>query len=168
MTPLEIDLRSFKCVFRIRFNLCQNDSAISPLVYPRCLCSPGWTGVDCAEDVNECDSGPCLNGAQCQESNLPGEFSCTCPPFFSGPLCNQPYDPCDPFHNPCLNNSTCLTRSNGTASCRCPAGEWAYRHNLILIVLFSPSSLLFKYNYTILLNRLLHSLSTLKNTNSSS
>lgn len=109
---------------------------VSPLpLYPRCLCSPGWTGVDCAEDVNECDSGPCLNGAQCQESDVPGEFSCTCPPFFSGPLCNQPYDPCDPLHNPCLNNSTCLTRSNGTASCRCPAGEWTHRHSLILPVL---------------------------------
>ncbi|TKS85456.1 Fibropellin-1 Epidermal growth factor-related protein 1 [Collichthys lucidus] len=87
------------------------------------FCYDGWTGVDCTEDVNECDSGPCLNGAQCQESNIPGEFSCTCPPFFSGPLCNQPYDPCDLLHNPCLNNSTCLTRSNGTAFCRCPAGE---------------------------------------------
>lgn len=137
---------------------------------PRCLCSPGWTGVDCAEDVNECDSGPCLNGAQCQESDVPGEFSCTCPPFFSGPLCNQPYDPCDPLHNPCLNNSTCLTRSNGTASCRCPAGEWAHRHSLILMVwgfFFSP---LLEYNYTILSNRLLyvdnlHSLGTLKITN---
>ncbi|TNN67237.1 Fibropellin-1 [Liparis tanakae] len=95
---------------------------------PRCEtpishCVDGWTGVDCAEDVDECDSGPCLNGAQCQESDVPGEFSCTCPPFFSGPLCSQPYDPCDPLHNPCLHNSTCLTRSNGTSSCRCPAAS---------------------------------------------
>ncbi|KAI3363129.1 hypothetical protein L3Q82_011776 [Scortum barcoo] len=102
---------------------CKNNATCTDLLNSyECLCSPGWTGVDCAEDVNECDSGPCLNGAQCQESDVPGEFSCTCPPFFSGPLCNQPYDPCDPLHNPCLNNSTCLTRSNGTASCRCPAG----------------------------------------------
>lgn len=112
---------------------------ISFLVFPRCLCSPGWTGVECAEDMNECESGPCLNGAQCQESDVPGEFLCTCPPFFNGPLCNQPYDPCDPLHNPCLHNSTCLTRSNGTASCRCPAGEWIHRRSLIEIVsFFSP------------------------------
>uniref|UniRef100_A0A8C4HYF8 Protein eyes shut homolog n=1 Tax=Dicentrarchus labrax TaxID=13489 RepID=A0A8C4HYF8_DICLA len=102
---------------------CKNNATCTDLLNSyKCLCSSGWTGVDCAEDMNECDSGPCLNGAQCQESDVPGEFSCTCPPFFSGPLCNQPYDPCDPLHNPCLNNSTCLTRSNGTASCRCPAG----------------------------------------------
>uniref|UniRef100_A0A7N6AEQ0 Protein eyes shut homolog n=1 Tax=Anabas testudineus TaxID=64144 RepID=A0A7N6AEQ0_ANATE len=102
---------------------CKNNATCTDLLNSyKCLCSPGWTGVDCSGDVNECDSGPCLNGAQCQESDVPGEFSCTCPPFFSGPLCNQLYDPCDPLHNPCLHNSTCLTRSNGTASCRCPAG----------------------------------------------
>nr|XP_020458752.1 protein eyes shut homolog isoform X2 [Monopterus albus] len=102
---------------------CKNNATCTDLLKGyKCLCSPGWTGVDCAEDVNECDSGPCLNGAQCQESDVPGEFSCTCPPFFSGPFCNHPYDPCDPLHNPCLHNSTCLTRSNGTALCRCPAG----------------------------------------------
>ncbi|XP_068613126.1 protein eyes shut homolog [Brachionichthys hirsutus] len=102
---------------------CKNNATCTDLLNSyKCLCSPGWIGVNCAEDVNECDSGPCLHGAQCQESDIPGEFSCTCPPFFSGPLCNQPYDPCDPLHNPCMNNSTCLTRSNGTACCRCPAG----------------------------------------------
>ncbi|KAM4607482.1 protein eyes shut homolog [Polymixia lowei] len=102
---------------------CKNNATCADLLNSyKCLCPPGWTGVDCADDVNECDSGPCLNGARCQESDVPGEFSCTCPPFFSGPLCSQPYDPCDPPHNPCLHNSTCLTRSDGTASCRCPAG----------------------------------------------
>ncbi|KAK2824189.1 hypothetical protein Q5P01_021364 [Channa striata] len=102
---------------------CKNNATCTDLLNSyKCLCSPGWTGVECAEDVNECDSGPCLNGAQCQESDVPGEFSCTCPPFFTGPLCNQPYDPCDPLHNPCLHGSTCLTRSNGTAFCRCPDG----------------------------------------------
>ncbi|KAM6916581.1 protein eyes shut homolog [Xenentodon cancila] len=102
---------------------CKNNATCTDLLNSyKCICSPGWTGVDCAEDVKECDSGPCLNGAQCQESDIPGEFSCTCPPFFNGLLCDKPYDPCDPLHNPCLHNSTCLTRSNGTASCRCPAG----------------------------------------------
>lgn len=108
---------------------------ISCLVSSRCFCLPGWTGVDCAEDVRECDSGPCLNGAQCQESDTPGEFSCACPPFFTGHLCDQSYDPCDPLHNPCLHGSTCLTRSNGTASCRCSAGEWENCPNLILMLL---------------------------------
>uniref|UniRef100_A0A8C7WP38 Protein eyes shut homolog n=1 Tax=Oryzias sinensis TaxID=183150 RepID=A0A8C7WP38_9TELE len=102
---------------------CKNNATCTDLLNNyRCFCLPGWTGVDCAEDVKECDSGPCLNGAQCQESDTPGEFSCACPPFFTGHLCDQSYDPCDPLHNPCLHGSTCLTRSNGTASCRCSAG----------------------------------------------
>ncbi|MEQ2282139.1 hypothetical protein AMECASPLE_037417, partial [Ameca splendens] len=103
---------------------CKNNATCTDLLDDyKCLCSPGWTGVDCAQDVNECDSGPCLNGAQCIQSDIPGEFFCTCPPFFTGLLCDLPYDPCDSLHNPCLHNSTCLTQSNGTASCRCPAGE---------------------------------------------
>lgn len=122
-------------VLRIDFVLCCS----SFLVFPRCLCSAGWTGADCSEDVNECESGPCLNGAQCQESHVPGEFFCTCPPFFTGPLCKQPYDPCDSLHNPCLHGSTCLTRSDGTASCRCPAGEWARRCSLRQTLPFYPA-----------------------------
>ncbi|KAM6956330.1 protein eyes shut homolog [Aplochiton taeniatus] len=102
---------------------CKNNGFCTDLLNDfKCLCSPGWTGVDCADNVNECDSAPCLNGAECQESGVPGEFSCTCPPFFNGLLCNVPYDPCYPRHDPCLHGSSCLTRSDGGASCRCPAG----------------------------------------------
>ncbi|XP_077351669.1 protein eyes shut homolog isoform X2 [Festucalex cinctus] len=101
---------------------CKNNATCIELNGYKCICSPGWTGVDCAEGVNECESGPCLNGAWCQESHVPGDFLCICPPFLSGPLCNQPYDPCDPLHNPCLHNSTCLARFDGTAFCTCPAG----------------------------------------------
>ncbi|XP_029031043.1 protein eyes shut homolog isoform X2 [Betta splendens] len=102
---------------------CKNNGTCADLLGGyECWCSPGWTGADCAEDVNECDAGPCLNGAECRESDVPGGFSCTCPPFFTGPLCGESYDPCDPLHSPCLHNSTCLTRSDGAASCRCPAG----------------------------------------------
>ncbi|XP_049592179.1 protein eyes shut homolog [Syngnathus scovelli] len=101
---------------------CKNNATCTGVNGYKCICAPGWTGVECSEEVNECESGPCLNGARCQEAHVPGDFSCTCPPFLSGPLCNQPYDPCDLLHNPCLHNSTCLTRSDGTAVCTCPAG----------------------------------------------
>ncbi|XP_036403134.1 protein eyes shut homolog [Megalops cyprinoides] len=87
-----------------------------------CTCSPGWSGRDCAEDVNECDSGPCMNGARCVESATPGEFSCICAPFFTGTLCQQPFDPCNAHHDPCLNNSTCETDANGMVTCRCSPG----------------------------------------------
>lgn len=95
----------------------------SPLLTHRCTCPHGWTGLDCGEDVKECSSSPCLNGAHCMESDIPGEFSCTCPPFFTGPLCEQHYDPCDLRHNPCLHNSACRAQSDGTALCVCSVGE---------------------------------------------
>uniref|UniRef100_A0AAV2JPI9 Protein eyes shut homolog n=1 Tax=Knipowitschia caucasica TaxID=637954 RepID=A0AAV2JPI9_KNICA len=93
-----------------------------PSLQDLCTCGPGWTGVDCAVDVDECESDPCLNGARCQESHVPGEFHCTCPPFYRGAVCSQPFHPCDPPHNPCQHHSTCLTRSDGTAVCICSAG----------------------------------------------
>ena len=34
-----------------------------------CGCPPGFTGSDCQEDINECLSSPCGNGAACSESN---------------------------------------------------------------------------------------------------
>nr|XP_061794505.1 protein eyes shut homolog [Nerophis lumbriciformis] len=101
---------------------CKNNATCTALNGYKCMCSPGWTGDDCAIEVNVCESEPCPNGARCQESHVPGDFCCTCPPFLTGPLCNHPYDPCDALHNSCLHNSTCLTRSDGTAFCTCPAG----------------------------------------------
>ena len=37
---------------------------VFPLNYT-CQCSPGWTGVHCTVEVNECISNPCQNGASC-------------------------------------------------------------------------------------------------------
>uniref|UniRef100_A0AAR2KS92 Protein eyes shut homolog n=1 Tax=Pygocentrus nattereri TaxID=42514 RepID=A0AAR2KS92_PYGNA len=104
-------------------NPCKNNGTCTdlPNAY-RCECPRGWAGPDCSEDVKECASLPCFNGARCVESDVPGEFSCTCPPFFTGPLCRLPYDPCDLYNNPCLHNSTCRPRPDGTAECLCPSG----------------------------------------------
>ena len=33
-----------------------------------CTCTRGWSGVNCATDVDECASAPCLNGGLCSES----------------------------------------------------------------------------------------------------
>ncbi|XP_062376385.1 protein eyes shut homolog [Sardina pilchardus] len=102
---------------------CKNNGTCTDLLNGyRCTCARGWTGSDCSDDINECDSAPCLNGARCVQSELPGEFSCTCPPFFSGPLCRTPFDPCDPQHDPCRHNATCRPRPDGAASCDCLAG----------------------------------------------
>ncbi|POI33432.1 hypothetical protein CIB84_002816 [Bambusicola thoracicus] len=88
----------------------------------RCLCTAGWTGPDCSEDINECDSEPCLNGATCYESVKQGQFVCICPPFYTGDFCHQRFSPCELPYNPCINNSTCLAQADGNPMCICKTG----------------------------------------------
>ncbi|KAJ7403912.1 hypothetical protein WISP_148770 [Willisornis vidua] len=87
-----------------------------------CTCTAGWTGPDCSEDINECESQPCLNGATCYESVKPGQFVCICPPFYTGDFCHQRFSPCELPYNPCINNSTCLAQVDGNPMCICKKG----------------------------------------------
>uniref|UniRef100_A0A8C6NCJ8 Uncharacterized protein n=1 Tax=Melopsittacus undulatus TaxID=13146 RepID=A0A8C6NCJ8_MELUD len=82
----------------------------------------GVMGPDCSEDINECDSEPCLNGATCYESVKQGQFVCICPPFYTGDFCHQRFSPCELPYNPCINNSTCLAQANGNPVCICKTG----------------------------------------------
>lgn len=51
------------------------------------MCEPGYTGTTCEEDIDECASQPCQNGATCIDGV--SEFSCTCPPGYSGSYCEN-------------------------------------------------------------------------------
>ncbi|XP_049904756.1 protein HEG [Epinephelus moara] len=42
-----------------------------------CRCQQAWTGPNCSQDVDECDSDPCPVGSRCV--NTRGSFSCECP-----------------------------------------------------------------------------------------
>ena len=86
------------------------------------------------EEINECDSDPCLNGALCQESTIPGQCVCLCPPFYTGKSCHQHYNPCDPLTDPCRNNSTCLSLVDGNHYCMHREGKSLF---LLLLLLFS-------------------------------
>ncbi|XP_046880031.1 cubilin [Hypomesus transpacificus] len=57
-----------------------------------CTCSPGWGGVNCDQNVNECASSPCQNGGTCTDG-LNG-FTCTCNDQWTGPLCQTPQQAC--------------------------------------------------------------------------
>ena len=50
-----------------------------------CFCQPGWTGVNCETPIDLCDSGPCQNGASC--NNFQTFYTCDCPPGFTGADC---------------------------------------------------------------------------------
>lgn len=94
--------------------------------YFSCECTSGWTGQNCSEEINECDSDPCMNGALCHESTIPGQFVCLCPPFYTGKFCHQHYNLSDPLTDPCRNNATCLTLVDGKHYCICREGKSLY------------------------------------------
>lgn len=90
----------------------------------RCLCVPGTGGLHCADDIDECTSAPCMNGAVCIESHNStvlalGVYNCNCTAGWDGENCADDIDECTSM--PCLNNATC---SDGIDSynCSCVAG----------------------------------------------
>lgn len=47
-----------------------------------CNCTVGFSGKLCENDIDECESNPCLNAGICK--NAVGSFSCICLNGFSG------------------------------------------------------------------------------------
>jgi hypothetical protein len=50
-----------------------------------CVCKPGYQGILCQTDINECSSQPCANGGTCLDRE--NGFNCTCPIAFTGVTC---------------------------------------------------------------------------------
>ncbi|XP_072047323.1 uncharacterized protein [Amphiura filiformis] len=70
---------------------------------------------DGPEDINECDSAPCLNGGTCTDGD--SGYSCDCSNTgFSGTRCETDINECD--SDPCLNGGTCNDGVNGY-TCDC-------------------------------------------------
>lgn len=80
----------------------------------RCYCLPGYGGDLCEFEYDECDSGPCAHGAQCED--LVAGFRCHCGPGYAGRRCEIKVDLCRP--NPCPLPAQCLDRGNNY-SCLC-------------------------------------------------
>ncbi|XP_059585323.1 protein crumbs homolog 1 [Alligator mississippiensis] len=92
-----------------------------------CSCKAGFTGIHCAEDINECYMNPCQNGGTCE--NFPGNYTCHCPPgdkegmFYGGWNCSEVLQGCTDHQ--CQNNGICIPHlKNGQhgSSCMCPPG----------------------------------------------
>ena len=62
-------------------------TCLLPVVEYHCDCPPGYDGIDCETDINECSPDPCQNGATCTEGI--GEYTCDCIDGFSGDICEE-------------------------------------------------------------------------------
>jgi hypothetical protein len=88
-------------------------------------CPLGWEGADCAQDVDECLSQPCMNGGTCAESSTTdvavGAYRCACATQFQGPVCTLGVDEC--LSEPCKNRGLCYQhQQDGHYSCICLEG----------------------------------------------
>ncbi|XP_075871090.1 delta and Notch-like epidermal growth factor-related receptor [Nelusetta ayraudi] len=83
----------------------------------RCLCVPGYHGLYCEEEYNECLSAPCQNYATCRD--LVNAYECVCTAQFRGRHCELHSDPCLKVR--CQNGGRCQS-SALNASCSCAPG----------------------------------------------
>ena len=82
----------------------QNDSLIMQDIIAgfRCNCAEGYNGTTCANNINDCDPSPCLNGACVDMIN---SYSCLCDSGWTGSHCDVNIDDC--ISHPCHNGGTC-------------------------------------------------------------
>ncbi|XP_033097137.1 protein jagged-1b-like [Anneissia japonica] len=82
-----------------------------------CVCEQGYTGYYCHENINDCNSNPCMNHGTCMDGV--NSFQCLCREGWEGEYCQHDVNEC--LLNPCQNNGTCVDLPADFA-CLCQAG----------------------------------------------
>ncbi|CAF3620389.1 unnamed protein product [Adineta steineri] len=87
----------------------------------RCLCKPGFTGVFCEMNINECASNPCQHGGVCYD--LQASYICYCQDGSFRSQClprDVPTSTARTLLCPCRNGGMCALV--GSQTCVCPNG----------------------------------------------
>ncbi|PIK49767.1 hypothetical protein BSL78_13354 [Apostichopus japonicus] len=83
----------------------------------KCLCSSGWTGQLCEDNLDDCESAPCQHEGTCVD--LVGGFDCLCTKQWQGPTCQFDADEC--MGQPCVHAFRCRNLV-GDYLCDCQPG----------------------------------------------
>ncbi|NXN16557.1 SNED1 protein, partial [Indicator maculatus] len=97
---------------------CEPGYTLSQHNHPRVCHLPGiWSDPPECDEINECQSQPCMNGGQCKDRVA--KFLCLCEPGYAGQHCELDVNECQ--SEPCKNNGTCQDLP-GSFTCYCPEG----------------------------------------------
>ncbi|NXL96761.1 SNED1 protein, partial [Tyrannus savana] len=97
---------------------CELGYTLSQHNHPRVCHMPGvWSDPPECDEIDECQSQPCLNGGQCKDRVA--AFLCLCEPGYAGHHCELDVDECQ--SEPCKNSGTCQDLP-GSFACYCPEG----------------------------------------------
>jgi hypothetical protein len=72
-----------------------------------CLCTSGYTGIDC-RIIDSCAYNPCTNNGICHQLTSTGDFSCQCLPNYSGLYCEILINICQLNTSLCSSTDICI------------------------------------------------------------
>lgn len=81
----------------------------------------GYAGINCQENINECQNVNCRHGGTCVDGL--GSYTCSCLQGYTGSHCEVVIDVCD--SQPCQHGGSCFNFSTNLGikyECRCLVG----------------------------------------------